>query len=105
MIGALNLYYNTGFTNATWDMGGANPLTISYDIPPFYKQDPHRAATSGGCKDTDAYLQRAIDAAPRDQFDYLLIIGARQPIIMSSRAESADAKINSIALAVLMAER
>jgi phosphate butyryltransferase len=34
-----------------------------------------------------------------------LIIGACQPIILSSRAESADAKINSIAMAVLMADR
>ncbi|TKJ40064.1 phosphate butyryltransferase [candidate division LCP-89 bacterium B3_LCP] len=34
-----------------------------------------------------------------------LVVGARQPIIMSSRSESADAKVNSIALAVLLAER
>jgi phosphate butyryltransferase len=34
-----------------------------------------------------------------------LVIGPRRPIILSSRAESADAKINSIALAVLMVER
>ncbi len=34
-----------------------------------------------------------------------LVIGARQPIILSSRSESVDAKVNSIALATLLAER
>lgn len=34
-----------------------------------------------------------------------LVIGARQPIILSSRSESVDAKVDSIALAALMAER
>jgi phosphate butyryltransferase len=34
-----------------------------------------------------------------------LIIGPRQPIVLTSRSESPDAKINSIALAVLLAER
>lgn len=32
-----------------------------------------------------------------------LVIGARQPIIMSSRSESVEAKVNSIALAILLA--
>ncbi len=34
-----------------------------------------------------------------------LLIGARQPIILTSRSESAEAKINSIALATLLAKR
>jgi phosphate butyryltransferase len=34
-----------------------------------------------------------------------LVIGARQPIILTSRSESADAKINSIVLATLLAQR
>lgn len=34
-----------------------------------------------------------------------LVIGARQPIIMTSRSESVDAKVNSIALAVLLAKK
>lgn len=34
-----------------------------------------------------------------------LVMGARQPIILTSRSESVDAKVNSIALAVLLANR
>jgi len=34
-----------------------------------------------------------------------LVMGARQPIILTSRSESVDAKVNSIALAVLLADR
>jgi phosphate butyryltransferase len=34
-----------------------------------------------------------------------LVIGPRSPIVLTSRSESPDAKINSIALAVLMAKK
>lgn len=74
MIGAMHLFYNHGFTNATWDMGGANPLSITYDLPWSYRQDPHRSSQVGNCDNAEERFQFLLNNAPREKFDYILLV-------------------------------
>ena len=75
LLGAYHIYRNHGFSNATWDMGGANPLNVAYELPRLYTHDPVKAASTWGC---DARrLQRPqwlYDNLPRDRFDYVLFV-------------------------------
>lgn len=75
LLGSFHMIENDGFSNGTWDMSGANPLQIVYDVPAAYRGNPVKVGSAWGCGTVErqrlVYLYENI---PAGKFDYLMIV-------------------------------